>query len=245
MKKILGYLAVCISLIGIAQEASAQHKEEDILFFQSVTTSVLSSAYLPKGRILSGAEYTSLNYNPSKGHPFFLNSYFTSANIVYEGLEYTNIPLLYDLVQDQVVIGDVNRPNLMVVLDKAKISQFQVQGHLFVYVQPSESTNTLFKAGHLESLNNGEVKVLVQRTKTPSGRESETNVIITFKEKNTYFLLKDNTYYPIRSKKDAFKVLADRKRELQQFVKQENGSFSKNPEKWLVNVSEFYNSQAN
>ncbi len=60
----------------------------------------------PETGLYNGSEYQYNLYYPAtfnEGHPFFVSRQFDSGTIVYNDIMYRKVPLLYDVVMDELV----------------------------------------------------------------------------------------------------------------------------------------------
>jgi hypothetical protein len=87
----------------------------------------------------------------------------------------------------------------------------------------------------------GGIDVLVNRSKGTLKEVSvEGNFITILKQKNIFFLKKDGVYYPVENSGSVLKVLGSKQREIQEFLKQSNIKFRKNPEHAIVRMVKYH-----
>jgi len=73
--------------------------------------------------VYNGNEYIEYAYSLQEGHPFFKSSVFTKGDIYFDGMMFLGVPMLYDLIKDQVIIRDFH--NIYKInLPANKIQQF-------------------------------------------------------------------------------------------------------------------------
>src|SRR5688572_21829744 len=79
--------------------------------------------------LYTGRSY--VNYPPMVGHAYYDGPAYTTGSAVYDGIEYKNILLKYDVVKDQVV---VQTPNMLTqsVLENRLLSRFTLGDKSFV-----------------------------------------------------------------------------------------------------------------
>ncbi|HEY1212310.1 MAG TPA: hypothetical protein VGE93_01635, partial [Bryobacteraceae bacterium] len=106
------FLCLCLALSASAQPADTS--------LPATRAAIFYQAYIgPDAAIYNGAAYQP-NYRGIQGDPYFETPNLVSGTIVYEGLTYTHIPLLYDLVRDNLVIADPNGQTLIVAPGKVQ-----------------------------------------------------------------------------------------------------------------------------
>ena len=79
--------------------------------------------------LYTGKEYTSYS-NGIKGYAFYLTDQMQSGDIFYDGTLYSDVPLLYDIVRQEVVINRYNQEARMKLLNE-KVKYFTFSGHTF------------------------------------------------------------------------------------------------------------------
>jgi hypothetical protein len=102
--------------------------------------------------LYNGIEH--IMYPRMTGHPYFDQEGMQYGSIVYEGILYRNIPMLYDLVRDQPIV--FNREGYMLGLSREKVKEFSLSGHRFIHT-PS---------GFYDLLCSGTITILAKRTKS-------------------------------------------------------------------------------
>ena len=63
----------------------------------------------------------------TEGNPYFLTESFSTGSVSYNGLNYEQVPLLYDIVRDEVVVR--HPTGFPIALIKEKIDSFSFSGH--------------------------------------------------------------------------------------------------------------------
>lgn len=82
--------------------------------------------------------------------------------------------------------------------------------------------------------------MLVKRNKKLFEQSTDISIEGRFIETNAYFIRKGNTYYPLENKKSLVKVLADRKKELQSFIRSNKLKFRENREADILQLVQYY-----
>ncbi|HEY9194953.1 MAG TPA: hypothetical protein VIM77_01765, partial [Mucilaginibacter sp.] len=91
-------------------------------------------------RLYNGPEYEF--YDPLiKSNAFFLDiNAFKPGTVNYDGIFYSDVPMMYDLNKDMVVVRLYNGFSKYSLLN-SRVQNFDLLGHHFVYIA-SDSTNT-------------------------------------------------------------------------------------------------------
>ncbi|TGE24067.1 hypothetical protein E5K00_02295 [Hymenobacter aquaticus] len=229
-----------------AHQAAGQTPAPDSSFLAAATARLASRQMLPpeeNPHLYSGTEYTGYekSYRLVKGHQFFQSPDEQVGAIFYNGALYQQVPLLYDTRLDQVVLKFPQTP-LKLKLVNEKVSYFTVNRHTFVRIVSGGPTAGALSTGYYDVLLNGPVRVLAKRSKKLLEKLTPTGVEAEFEEANRFYLEKGGQFYPIASKGALLAALADRKKEVRQYLSTQKLSFSKSrQEEAFVQVARYYN----
>ncbi len=196
--------------------------------------------------VFNGSEYLFYTFK-MEGDPFFGPSAYADGSISfvegwvsYEGRKYTSVPLLFDLVRNQLVIlsPDHQTP---IVMHNEFIDSFSLYGHTFIALQ-EDHTQNLYNTGFYDLLYKGQkVQFLERRLKVLNPRIVSNTMITSFLLKNRFYIHKNGLYYLVSSKKEVFKVYSDKMRELKKLMRQNHLKLRrKNFDTAAAKVSSFY-----
>lgn len=175
----------------------------------------------------------------NNGHPFFISKQAIKGSVVYDGVLYSDITLLYDEVLGELVFKDFSKK---IQLLKNLVTEFSVAGHSFVNII---SDQNLVENGYYQKLNIGHYSVLKMEKKVilediSSARDGIKRSII----QNYIFLIKQgDVYHPIKKKKDLLSITTFTKKETQELIKSKRLKFKKNRSALLIEVCQYYNRQ--
>jgi hypothetical protein len=224
------FLLLAYSLDTSAQNASDSSYAKAVAVYTN-TVGVNTHLY-------NGSEYIDYDHRIT-GNPFFGSLYFTDGSIVYDDVLYTNVKMFYDILNDDVVIKNYNDTALL--LSKEKISSFSFAGHNFIKVT-ADSAAPSIKSGFYDVLYNGKTKLFAKRIKTITEKIDIQYSESFFSEHNDYYILREDTFYPVNDKGSALHVMKDRKNELTKFIHQEKLKFRKDIEISLIKLVGYYDS---
>ena len=165
-----------------------------------------------------------------------------NATIRFEGMTFEQIPTLYDIVRDQVIILDYHK-FFKINLPADKIQEFELPGHTFIRLLHDSSNG--IKTGFYEQLYLGKVMLVAKREKKISQQYSNMEINNVVYSYNFYYIRKGNVFYPVSSKKSLLKVLRPKQKEVQQYLKKNKIKFKKAPEKALLMAVEYYDQLMN
>lgn len=196
-------------------------------------------------RLYNGSQYKDYElHDYDTGHPYFYSDDWTIGSIHYDGQYSTNVYLLYNLTLEKVIIENPF-DNSKIELIKDKIARFSMAGHDFVKLSADSSSQSAVRSGFYDVLYDGRVKVYAKRSKEivqkiESGLEKKK-----FIERNKYFIYKNGSYFPVKSKSSVLRVFNDRKTGLKKQLVKNKMVFKENREFSISRLARFYDESEN
>lgn len=232
-------LAFLLLIYIFSQDAKSQ-VTRDSAYYGS-TEKIIDLYYSTLGEqapIYNGNEYLEYALTLQEGHPFFKSSLFTNGDIYFDGMLFLGVPMVYDLVKDQVVIRDFH--NIYKInLPANKIQQFILSDHVFVRIVHNNLNE--ISTGFYEQLYKGKVGLFAKREKAiieKHGSQQIDNVVVSA---NSYYVMKKDIYYKFKNERSLLKILNDKKKEIQQYFKKNRIRYKDDPERSMVMAIEYYN----
>ncbi|HRI79029.1 MAG TPA: hypothetical protein PLR06_05780 [Cyclobacteriaceae bacterium] len=188
---------------------------------------------ISQSRLYNGTGYREY-LSKEDEHPYLIDDW-EDGSIVYDGELFTNVPLMLDISDDKVIIEHYSsREKIQLLVDK--VSWFTLKNRRFARLDvPSRN-------GFYEVLHDGTTKVVVKWEKALQTRLSGNAIHMYFLERSFCYILKDNIYYPVKSKKSVLTVLSDHKSELNKFISKNKLDFRIDREKNIARITEYYDS---
>ncbi len=187
--------------------------------------------------LYKGEEYIGYEIN-IKGHPFFMSPEMQNSSIFYNGSLYENVPLLFDIVRQEIVINRYNQ-GVRIKLLNEKVKYFIVAGHRFETIMETEkngNTYSIYKVAF-----NGKASVLVKHTKRiMKGFKAEDRS--TFVEDDEFFIRNNNNFYSVEDKSSLLLALSDKKELIKTYMRKNKFRFNKNIEKEFIMTAAYYSS---
>jgi hypothetical protein len=113
--------------------------------------------------LYNGAEY--VGHLPTiKGHPY-IDSLWRDGSVTYDGVTYQNIHMLYDVVDDVVVVPHSDSV-YRIQLQSIKINRFRFPITTSYRIVRDTAHNVGLRTGFYDQLYDGRSKVLAKRVKT-------------------------------------------------------------------------------
>jgi hypothetical protein len=172
----------------------------------------------------------------TEGHPFFFSDSFSVGSIGYNGLLYKDVPILYDIVRDELVTRSPN--GFAIALMKPKVDSFSFTGHLFIKL--NDDTSGKATQSYYEILYNGNVQLLAKRKKEVQVSSGISGLDKRVYKQDRYYLHRNGFFETIKNKKDLLSALKNKRNALQQFIKQNNLKLKQNFDEDAEKVVAYY-----
>jgi hypothetical protein len=241
MRQLLPVRLLCISII-ISPPLSAQNSIVDTASRNNALKQVTDFYFhsiAENGLVNYGNEVVEYA-DKSINHPFYTTDKFVSGSMFGYGVIYNDIPLKYDLVHDKLIVLHYNKIFNVEQISE-RIDRFTVLGHEFVRLVPDSSSQSEVSAGFYDRIYSGNsVSLFAKRKKIAAERMKEGQSEHIFKERNSYYIKKDNFFHPVSDKSSVLKIMSDKRKELEAFLKKNQIKFSKNREYAMAQLSEYY-----
>lgn len=220
-------LCLSLSISALAQATDTSRS------LQATRAAIFYQSYIgPDAAIYNGVAYQP-NYHGIEGHPYFETPNLVSGTLLYEGVTYTHIPMLYDLVKDYLVIADLRGQPLIVVA--GKVQQFTLGTHTFVNL----SLNNI--PGYYERLSSGYASLYIRHTKKIEEKLELAQLYRKITSQDQFILFKQDHYYPVNSGNHLLTLLSDKTKQLKQFQHSRHIRFKKDPAAGMQAIVDYYN----
>jgi len=227
--------------------ASAQRVAQDTSNYAIAIQSAIDAyqQYLsPQTSLYNGVEYINYANTINEGSPFF-DYKFQLGSVTYDGIWYQHVPIIYDEVLGEVVIKDVyGRGDIL--LNTQKVSGFSLLEHNFVKLSPATTGSPQIRPGFYDVLYQGKTGVYLRQTKkileTLNVSSGVSRVIDV---QNDYFIRKGPIFYSVNNKHDVLKVVNDKKKEIQQFIRKNKLNLRQGKTAALIKVAAYYDQLTN
>jgi hypothetical protein len=171
-------------------------------------------------------------------HPFFMSEDWTFGDLSFDGEIFRNVPLLYDIMIDQLITESAT--GNMQVLPREKVRWFTLSEKKFEYIDTKTVNNSLPRSGFYELLYGGKTKVICLRQKLQQEKIEARVLDIYYEEKNRYFVLRGDEFVSVKNKGSLIKVLKDQKSELKSFVRKNATQFNADRDALMAAIARQY-----
>lgn len=238
---VVRYVITGLLFSGLVLTGSAQSVQKSDSISRAAADNLISLYSRQTGAdllIFNGSEYI---HSPvsKNGFPFFAWENPVEGAVFYDGNLYQHINLQFDISRDALVYDNYLHTGLMRLVPE-KISYFTLQQHLFIYLSAAKIIG-LPKDGFYEVLTDDSITVLARREKILNQKLNLENISISrYDSYNNYYIKKDSYVYPVLTKRDVLKVLADQKILLLKYINTNRLNFKKHLEESLIKIATYY-----
>lgn len=239
MKKII---AVVFIMIGINAFSYAQNNNKDSLFLKTAVENTLQVYYNNIGdqaAKFNGVQYPGYTISFADGHPYFKVNVLNKGSILYDGVLFKDVDLLYDEVADCVVFQDSTH---RIQLVNEKLKSFSILEDRFERIENNEANKTNITTGFYQILAEGKATLYKKETKQIKEKYTNNNELSTLFEITThYFIKKESQFFEINNKKSVFAILEPYSKDLVQFAKKEKLNYNRDRDFMLTSIISHYN----
>jgi hypothetical protein len=195
----------------------------------------------PEVALYRGIQYMDYDFSVQRGQPFLGPDEVRAGSVWYSGMKYDHVPMLFDLVKEQLVIMDpfnVFKISLYMNL----VDSFSLDGHLYFPMRDSLAPPSM-RSGFWDRIYQGKVVLLKRERKSlnESIMVSPDNVRFFILSSVSYYFQKGGAYHPVNDKKELFDALNDRRRsEIRRVMRRSGLDWRDNKEQLLQLVAAWY-----
>jgi hypothetical protein len=166
-----------------------------------------------------------------KIHRYFNKNSFELGSLHYNGQIYFNVLLKYDLFKDDIIVKILYENNFSVLrLETEKIKEFNIQDNFFVSASFFEERDVSVEKRFYEKIHLSKKYSLFKTSeKKVSQYKAEYKVYDKFTLVENFYLLYNNKFYLIESKKDFKKIVPSLKTKIYSFFKKNKKILKKDP----------------
>lgn len=230
MKKIIFILSLIIwlGMVPLVSNSQTEGKKPKELYAENIQNSL---------EVFNGGEYIEF---PSyfEGHSFFQTKAFLYADIVYNGLIYSETPLLYDLVSHKLVTFNPIHA-AKVSIQTNRVSQFTFYSDLgnFSFVRGDLiSKDAAYSEKFLEEIIDGDVSLYCLHEKRIKKRVEDLDRTMTFEKSENYLIKHNNELFPLKGKNSIFKILPIDKKQAKESLKLKGIKYKVDPKIYFSDV---------
>ena len=195
-----------------------------------------------QSRLYNGTDH--MGYSTRiKGHAYFETSDLRNGTVNYDGLTFTNVPMTFDLLKDQLVILHFNKLTKINLINE-KLKDFTLNNHHFIRIVKDSLHNQPLATGIYDQAYSGKSAVLVKRTKFIEETVTD-HLEQNFAELNFYYVKKDATYKAVKSYKSLLELFNEKAKDVRRYLKKSKIRYRKDRETAIVKAAAYYDTIKN
>ena len=229
-----------LTLIFHIEKAFTQSTPEDSILRRSAYqhTAVFYYEQLGDQTVLNnGSRYEKYPRPFRLGSAYFLTDQFTTGSVVYDGISFDSVSLLFDELQQLLVL---RKDGYDLQLVSERISAFTISGHAFLRLSAGSAHPGLPGTRFYEVLYSGPSRILKLTDKTIQEEAFLTEGIPKYMvTRDDYYMKWGKVYVQVNSKDRLLELLKDHKKEIRRFI-EKNQLGWEDKEILLVRVAGYY-----
>lgn len=175
-------------------------------------------------------------------HQFFENRKWDHGAVIFEGQRFDSIPMIYDIVKDELVIRHLNGDPM--ILPSEKVEAFSNNGQVFKWFESGKGIESQMRTGFYNIFYEGPSRLLIRRSKVRQEKIVDKRVISIFPQKDFYYVRKGNQYHFVRTKKSVLNLFPEHKRAMRKVLRDENIKFRSDRAQAIGRMVATYDAQA-
>lgn len=191
-----------------------------------------------EAEIYKGPVSGSFNYTLTKGNRFFLPIQTKQGKVLYNGLMFHNIPLLYDVLHNKLITTRPSDNQSFDILNQ-HVSYFELEGHRFTHLQnpPVKNMPAGFYEIHFEGQKCSVYELHSKLLNEDLGEQFKRYLI---EDNQVIYLKKDMAYFRVDKKKDLFRIFETKQAEIKSFIKTNNLKLAKINAATMAKIAEYF-----
>lgn len=191
----------------------------------------------------TGVGHLNFDHTIDDQHRYYNTNEFKNGSIVYNGQNYYNIDLKYDIFADVLVAKPYpETPRIQINLVKEKMNSFKIENEKFVNLTQINST---FRGGYYEeTIIKNDCILYIKYLKEQKVVVKDNFLLTGYTPHCEFLLLKDDKFVSINTKSEILELYPKQKRKINDFYfmnkdlkKQNPGLFMKNLMKYINNFN--------
>jgi len=175
--------------------------------------------------------------------PYYVNSNFTDATLVYRNIYYPNQKVRLDLFRNQLILLPPEK-RFGVIVNSQNLERVTMYNKTFIWLTPPKESG--LKAGYYIQLLDKEKMQLLCKTEfilqspQPSQmQQTQQRLTNSFYQKTQYYLLYNNQYNKVKDKGSFSKLFPQYKKQINKFSKDHSLNFKMNADESLMSLADY------
>lgn len=169
--------------------------------------------------LINGQEYN-IPLQGMRTHPFFGSREITYENLVIDGQRYGNVPIMYDIFSDIVVIRHRDKSGLFALIQlQDNLSGFSLYGHTFRKISATDIKGSPQSPQIFDVLMEGQTVILIAKRKKEIYMQDAKP---EYRQEDLFYFLIQGKLVPVTRKKDLLKTFDSQEAKIKDFIKTNN-----------------------
>lgn len=222
------FLFFIVSSSSLAQNSSTE--KESYTWFDS-------KVGIENTPLYNGVEYIDFEQGENSFKKFLFSGDFQKSMIEYENQRYFDIPLKYDVFNDQIIIKlSTEQKTTILQLFKEKVGAFQIGSKSFQHIKnlsikdDSEALSGFYEVVY----NSSQIQLLKKYRKTQLREIRKRKLYFKYKFKTPYYYVMYNqNVYEVKNQRDFIKIFPELKNMIQE-VSVDRSLRNSNPDAYML-----------
>jgi hypothetical protein len=231
--RILLPVLYCLALIPTGA-ALGQEFKSDTAFIATAKASAIRLYTVEAGvksNFYNGSEY--YEYSPQADEHPYLDPNWKYGSVLYGRELYTNVPLLLDIADDDLITTYSHGNAIRLVHDK--VESFTIEEDRFRSINDPQVPR-----GFYQVVYEGETSFMIRRAKTFHARIEGNTIQNDFDLKVVHYVVKDGIFHIVRGERSLLSALGDHRQELKKFIRERKIEYRSNKEKSAYAILQYY-----
>lgn len=219
-----------------------------LLFFSCILNeSVLAQGYSAviqyntseKQMILNGRIWRN-QYTKASGDQFFLTNTFVKGSMVFNGMTFDNLDLMYDIAGDELILSIVSHPTIFVNKEMVDSFNIIIGDRNYHIINAGNDTSCLLR-GYVNVVYQGPSTLFVKYTKKLQPLAVDGRYDLFYQEHSMY-LRRNKEILAFEGKRDLLEILEDKKEEIKKYMKTGKVKLKRKEPDTFITILEYYDS---
>ncbi|HAG16069.1 MAG TPA: hypothetical protein DCG69_06025 [Bacteroidales bacterium] len=222
-------LLLSLLVVGFSNKLNAQEIPHNHL------SEFSNEVYGTDDRLINGKYYKPKHFF-ALGHPYFKMNEWLPGTLFIKGIPYENIALKYSIEEDLIIIKDTYDKAMSkdIVLHNSFVDSLQIEKHLFHNTSNFANNNPI---GYAELIYRGKTTAYFKHSIEFKDELSDRIKYGKYlKPRKNIYILKEDTFYLIKSKKEFLNLFSEKQDELISLIRKNKIRFKKMTDNQLRNL---------
>lgn len=172
-----------------------------------------------------------------EGHAFYTTKDWYTGSVLYDGVWYRDLTMMYDLLKDAIIVKHPN--GVPITLYSERIQQFNIAGSYFVRLGVDK--DKVIRPGFYQVMAAGDVTLYARRSKLIEERIVGNEIERKFIDNNHFYAYTNDSYTWLKKPKTLLSLLNEKKQKVTQYMSAQKVSYKREPERAMLMIAEYNN----